>query len=315
MSEPARLVCNACEGGDTQAVATLRSEIDGKEYEAVRCRSCGLVFASPIPDLSFEGLQDVYGAGYTEGQRESDADPHSLALLREATHRQMEIVERHVSKGVALNVGAMNGGALALVDRGWRLRVVEVSRHAAETARARWGFDVTVSRIEDYECPPGTFDFIKLGHVIEHLADPARAVRRLAAMLRPGGVILVDTDNAGGLRTQIEVTVRKLLGERLSASAVRALTGKNLRKRYGRLIPPVHLYTFTETSLTRLLAGAGFEVLRVGSPAWGDPTWFPLAHLKDFSRVERVFIRIDQLGSKFGRGDLLSVLARRASHS
>jgi len=285
--------------------------VDGREYKAVRCKSCALVFADPIPKLSFEGLQDIYGPDYTEDMREPSEDSRTLRALRTATSRQMDIVEKHVKKGLALNVGAMSGAIQILEERGWKLRLVEPSQYAAQTARERWGFDVTVCKIEDFQCPPGTFDFIKLGHVIEHLADPRSVLGGLFTILRPDGVILIDTDNAGGLRTRIEISARAVLGERLSVGLVKMLTKKDLRKRYGRLIPPVHLYSFSEPSLVRLLHETGFEVVSVWKPAWGDPTWFPLTDKVDFSAIERAFIKLDQFGAAFGCGDLISVLARK----
>jgi 2-polyprenyl-3-methyl-5-hydroxy-6-metoxy-1,4-benzoquinol methylase len=264
-----------------------------------------------MPELSFGSLQEVYGADYTEDMREMSASEAALEVHRAANNRQMDIVERHVQKGEALNVGAMSGAIKVLEERGWKLRLVEVSNYAAETARKRWGFDVTVSRIEDFNSPAHSFDFVRLGHVIEHLTDPKSTLQRIALMLRPNGVLQVETDNAHGLRTQVEFLVRRFLGERLSERLVKALTNKNLRKRYGRLIPPVHLYSFSQKNLTRLLEDAGFEVIRVFKPAWGDPTWFPLTDQSDFSAVERIFIRLDQLGARFGFGDVIAVLARR----
>ena len=311
MQVQSRPICNVCQANNTRVMALLQSDIDGREYHAVKCNQCGLVFAFPIPELSFDALQGIYGDNYTEGQREISTSEQAIRALRDATSRQMDIVEQYVSKGVALNVGAMSSAIKVLEGRGWELHIVEVSDYAAETARRLWGFDVTVSRIEDFECPPETFDFIKLGHVIEHLADPRLAMLKLVTILKAGGVILIDTDNAHGLKTQIEITVRWLLGEGLSASLVRKLTKKNLRKRYGRVTPPEHLYCFSEKSLTKLLGDTGFEVIRVFKPAWGDPTWFPLTDQSGFSTFEKVFIKVDQIGARFGFGDVIAVLARK----
>jgi 2-polyprenyl-3-methyl-5-hydroxy-6-metoxy-1,4-benzoquinol methylase len=220
----------------------------------------------------------------------------------------MEIVEKYVQKGTALNVGAMNGAIKVLEDRGWNLHIVEVSEHAAKTARQLWGFNVTVSRIEDFDCAPETFDFIKLGHVIEHLADPRFALEKMYRMLRPGGVILIDTDNADGFKTKLEVTIRKVFGEQSTTQIVKKITGKNLRKRYGRLTPPEHLYCFNEKSLTTLLQTVGFKILEVVKTSWGDATWFPLVNEK-FSPVEKGLLALDTVGAKFGLGEVIAVLA------
>ena len=107
------------------------------------------------------------------------------------------------------------------------------------------------------------------------------------------------------------IMVRRLLGERLSTQLVKKLTGKNLNKRYGRLTPPEHVYSFTEKSLSRLLQSAGFDILKVYKPAWGDPTWFPMANRQDFSLTERAFFLLDQLGARLGFGDVIVVLARK----
>jgi crotonobetainyl-CoA:carnitine CoA-transferase CaiB-like acyl-CoA transferase len=63
--------------------------------------------------------------------------------------------------------------------------------------------------------------------------------------------------------------------------------------------------------LTRLLEDTGFEIIKVFKPAWGDPTWFPLTNQREFGTVEKVFIKLDQIGAKFGLGDVIAVLARK----
>src|SRR5687767_5144833 len=51
------------------------------------------------------------------------------------------------------------------------------------------------------ELEAGAFDFVSARKVLEHLADPSAALRRMAAALRPGGWLLVeDTDLASFMR-------------------------------------------------------------------------------------------------------------------
>jgi SAM-dependent methyltransferase len=303
--------CRLCHGTRVRVAAKLTSEQDGRDYRALACRDCGFLFADPLPDLSFEALQTVYGAQYTGDQRVLDGDQASLEMARSAVHRQMDIVECYVSPGLALNVGAMAQAIHVVQDRGWRLKIVDASSYAAETARALWGIDVTVSRIEDYAIEGGAFDFVRMGHVIEHLADPALAMRNVARILRSGGVVLIDTDNSEGFRSRIESWIRRLVGEGSAARLVKMATGKELKKKYGRLIPPVHLNIFSERALRRVLEENGFEVLEVRKPAWGDRTWFPMETMDHLSLAEKAFIRVDQVGALFGRGEVLSILAKK----
>ena len=291
--------------------ATLRPEGGTSTYDAVECRACGLIYASPMPNLTFDTLQDVYGSEYIEDQSAMGGTDSSLEALRRGTSRQMELVERQVPPGRALNVGATSEAVKVLEERGWKLHLVEASAYSAEKARRNWGFDVTTSKLEEFECAPGFFDFVKLGHVIEHLPDPALALRRIATMLRTGGVLLVDTDNAGGLRSRIEIGVRGVLGEDMAAALVRRLTGKNLRKRFGTLGPPLHLYAFTRASLARVLTDNGFEVLEVWQPPIGDPTWFPITEGMRVSAAERAMMHLCRIGGWLGAGDVVAVLARK----
>lgn len=308
----ARLECPICHGSDVVVKATLIPDQGAETYRAASCRSCGLVFSDPMPRLSFQAIQEVYGAEYIDDQSVMGGTQPSLEALRRATDRQMALVERHIKPGVALNVGATSEAVRVLVERGWDLRLVEASAYSAEKARRDWGFDVTTSRIEDFECAPASIDFIKLGHVIEHLADPGAVLRRLAAMLRHGGIILVDTDNSRGFRSWIETSVRGVLGEDLAAMLVRKLTGKNLRKRYGTLSPPLHLYAFSRASLTRVLEEGGFQLIEAWEPAIGDPTWFPITEGMRISAPERAMLNLSRIGGWLGAGDIVAALARKA---
>lgn len=303
--------CNVCHSSDCQIRANLKSEVDGREYSAVQCNNCGLIFAHLLPTPSFDLLQDIYDDEYTEGQRVVIIDPKEDEALQLAVHRQLDIVEKYVDKGRALNVGAMSKSNIVFEERGWNLHVVEVSQYAAKTAREMWGLDVTLSRIEDYSCPPNTYDLVKLGHVVEHLFDPRVVVEKLQMMLKPGGILLIETDNSQGLKTRIEIGMRRIVGEKITATIVHRVIKKNLLKRYGRLTPPEHVYLFSERNLSSLLNSLGFSIIEVFKPAWGDLTWFPLPNRDRFGLVEKAFIHIDQIGAKFGRGDVIVVLARK----
>jgi SAM-dependent methyltransferase len=156
------------------------------------------------------------------------------------------------------------------------------------------------------------FGFVKLGHVIEHLADPMSVLRKMWNVLKPGGVLLVETDNAGGLKTWVETTTRRLLGEDLTAKMVYKLTGKDLRKRYGRLLPYEHVCLFRRRTLIRALTMAGFDVVEALCPAQGDPVWFPFTNQSEnWGPLEKAMVKVDQLGARLGAGEVLVAFGRK----
>lgn len=301
---PGEPSCIVCKESRCIEIVAFRSGLDGELYHVMKCEKCGLLFVSPLPNLSPDNLKKIYGEDYAE----SVFPPSEDKLLEAALGRQMDIVEHYGKIGDVLNVGAMSGECRILKERGWKLQMVEASAYAAERARERWGFDITVSRIEDFSPPPESFDFVKLGHVIEHLGDPSATLDHLHRMLRVGGLILIDTDNAEGLETRVEASLIGVMQRPWVRRLAESLVGKKYRLRYGRLTPPVHLYTFTLKSLTSLVSKRGFEVVKTFNASWGDPTWWPLTTK---TLLEIAFRQIDRLGGKFGRGNVIAVLARK----
>ena len=63
-----------------------------------------------MPDFSLYDLQNVYGEDDTDGQGDIGTYEQAEEALRRALCRQMDIVEKFVKPGVALIVGAMEGG-------------------------------------------------------------------------------------------------------------------------------------------------------------------------------------------------------------
>jgi len=140
--------------------------------------------------------------------------------------------------GRLLDVGCGNGGFLLLARQvGWQVEGLDFDAGAVQAARSR-GLEVHHGGIEVLDGRSACYDVITLCHVIEHVHDPAATLRRLHALLKPGGVLWLDTPNLASL------------------GAVRF--GPHWRD----LDPPRHLVLFTPSSLTNSLVAAGFCSLR-----------------------------------------------------
>ncbi len=136
--------------------------------------------------------------------------------------------------GRLLDVGCGNGGFLMLAKQaGWQVEGLDFDVGAVQAARSR-GLEVHHGGIEVLEGRSACYDVITLCHVIEHVRDPIANLSRLHALLKPGGLLWLDTPNLSSLGA--------------------ARFGPNWRA----LEPPRHLVLFTPTSLMDSLFSAGF---------------------------------------------------------
>lgn len=98
----------------------------------------------------------------------------------------------------ALDLGAGDGAlAEALAVRlGPRLdlTLIDLSPAMLRAAEARLGRGrarLVVGDLANAPLPPGTVDIVAAAHVLEHLAEPERVLERVAAALKPKGIVLL----------------------------------------------------------------------------------------------------------------------------
>jgi len=94
-----------------------------------------------------------------------------------------------------LDVGCGNGDYLRHAgDAGWQAVGIDADEKAVDVARRR-GLDARLGGIELFADEAECFDAVTLSHVLEHLHDPARLLRAAHRLLKPGGVVFIDTPN------------------------------------------------------------------------------------------------------------------------
>jgi trans-aconitate methyltransferase len=93
-----------------------------------------------------------------------------------------------------LDVGCGNAELLRLVDGRWpgkRLAGVDLSAAVVEQNRRALPHMAFSSANAEAEALPGGFDAVVCSEVIEHVADPAVVIRRLAEATAPGGHVVI----------------------------------------------------------------------------------------------------------------------------
>ncbi|WP_134764821.1 class I SAM-dependent methyltransferase [Nocardioides sp. 1609] len=139
---------------------------------------------------------------YWDGEAEhfDDEPDHGLGdpATREAW-RQLLAAHLPAAPADVVDVGCGTGTlALLLADAGHRVRGVDLAPRMVERARAKAtaaGLDVpfAIGDAGDPPYEPGSTDVVLCRHVLWALPDPASALARWTALLRPGGrLVLVE---------------------------------------------------------------------------------------------------------------------------
>jgi SAM-dependent methyltransferase len=238
--------CPACGSSSVRVLEpmVLSSPIEGNRVAfASGCPSCGLVFASPMPDQ--QTLDAFYSPDGHWGQDHRQPDE---ALVRQAQralsgyrkvnqqrrtrHIILEALQPFVPvfdppEGAAvLDYGCGDGKLLnGLQDAGWKTCGVEPSS------------DVAFLRHERVTALPSepTFDLVVLHHVLEHVPRPLELLENLVATLRPGGVLFISVPRLDTLPEHRDFRY--------------CINGRT------------HLVCFSETCLRELLRRAGVETI------------------------------------------------------
>ncbi len=202
-------------------------------YDFHRCDACGLVFLDPLPTR--EELPTLYPSNYHNFDPPSN--PVSRLLLdRYYAHQTATCVGKMPRDGAFLEIGCATGDILERMQRAGYddVQGIELSLEACQRAWQR-GQKVFHGTLDEFETDQ-RFDLIFMSHVIEHVLDPIATAAKIATLLRPGGVLYLETPNVGALDAR--------------------LWGPN----WGLLHYPRHLYLFDRATMTRLLEGAGLRV-------------------------------------------------------
>jgi len=209
--------CPACRSPDGRFLTPALPDrfAPHRRYRIARCRSCRLAFtegpsesypADYEPFVAFEPaaprtrgtrgaiLRVFYGAGGSILERAMLWVPSIIFRLRDRMKvRARDLYARPFRcRGRLLDVGSGGGDTLkSWVPQQDEVVGVEPDAAAARAARDRLGLDVRTGRLEDQDFAPGSFDGITLCHVLEHLEDPQGTLARAAALLKPGGEMIV----------------------------------------------------------------------------------------------------------------------------
>jgi SAM-dependent methyltransferase len=244
-------ICNLCGQDRPEPYALLPDLLLGRPdviTQLVKCANCGLVYQNPRPTLA--EMSDHYPAEYES--YDPSPDPESMSWPARqgflyGRRKRMRAVTRFSTGGELLDVGCAAGTFLLGMRElpSWQVQGVEVSPHAAEIARSRFGLKVFTGTLEAAEFPAESFDAVTLWDVFEHLHSPAATLDEIYRILRPGGVLVMRLPN-------LDAWDAKWFGDN-----------------WAGLDAPRHTYVFGRQPLRRMVRQQGYVVRRMATEMGG----------------------------------------------
>jgi 2-polyprenyl-6-hydroxyphenyl methylase/3-demethylubiquinone-9 3-methyltransferase len=189
-------------------------------------------------------------AAYIETQLQANSQKFS---------HQVEILKRYLpaQNAKVLDIGCGGGLFLSLLKReGAQALGIELSDSRAQYATTKYGLEIYKHPIESDFWQKGNqavFDAVTLWDVIEHVNYPFQTLQCAATVLKPGGLLLIDTPCRDSLYHQFGELTYRLSGGRLP-TFLNALYSSHL---FG------HKQIFSTGEMKDMFASSGLKVVEL----------------------------------------------------
>jgi 2-polyprenyl-3-methyl-5-hydroxy-6-metoxy-1,4-benzoquinol methylase len=205
-----------------------------------------------------ERQQDAFGTGDIFTRARTDLAERNLHWLK-------ALLKYRPPAAKVLELGCSHGSFVALMgSAGYDASGVEMSPWVVEFGEKTFGVPISVGPLENLDIPPGSLDVIVSMDVLEHLPDPVTTMARCLELLKPDGLLLLQTPQ---------------FKDGSSYEELRENKGRFLEM----LIPEEHIYLFSQDSVARLFRQLGADHIQF------EPAIF--AHYDMFFAVSRVPFR------------------------
>lgn len=227
-------ICGGTAGKFLFSARDLNFQTTDEVFSVVRCRACGT--AQTVPRPAEHSLGRFYPPSYypTGGYDRA----YYRRRIQPSQRDKLDIVRRFRQFGTLLDVGCGAGFFVReATEQGFSAQGIELSREAVEFGMREGDVRLREGDLLHTQYPDTSFDIVTLWHVLEHLPQPVETLKRIRALLKPGGMLVIAVPNFDSFQARV------------------------FRGRWYHLEVPRHLYHFSPGTLRRLLDAGGFDVL------------------------------------------------------
>lgn len=211
------------------------------KWTLFRCLNDSFIFVWPLP--SDKEIWDFYNGkyfytnsknrkfGYKNYLHKRIADTNDKNILSKIKRWLPPNLSDELSNNKLLDVGAAYGFFMENAGKcGFKVFGNDLSKEAVNDAKKR-NLNVAFGNTKEQNYPANYFDIVTILGVIEHFKDPVGEIEEVNRILKPGGLLAIQT-----------LSTSNFIGR-------------------GAVKPPEHLIYFNEKNLSDFLSAKGFEVL------------------------------------------------------
>jgi len=188
--------CLLCDGSQTRTITSQKWF--GDEFFIVRCAKCNLMFTNPRPSPEWKShfYDPRHNPMMEDLKRDFIYEPYEDRVLAYA--RLCEFIKSNVGAGnKLLDIGCGVGRFVKMaLEQGFNATGIDRAPGALAYAEKYYGLRLIQGEAESIPVPDKTYDIVTLIHVIEHSRNPLSVLREVRRVLKPGGILFIETPNS-----------------------------------------------------------------------------------------------------------------------
>ena len=215
--------CPVCGHGKAEVLHTQTFSMPKQynlpsSYDVLSCANCGFCYADT------PATQEAYDRFYKKYSKYEDPKIATGNALDKWDRERLETIADTIAvqldkEARILDVGCAGGGLLSLLkDRGYKdmhLFGLDLSASCVKQVNQR-GFAGHKGGASSMWYAEEMFDIVILSHVLEHICDVGGAIDNLLTVLKPGGLLYLETPDSAHYHEHFKIPFNYFDGEHIN---------------------------------------------------------------------------------------------------